>query len=151
MTFLSVVEFTEPVLGIAFSFGFALLLAFVCLRLLMGLMTRQQYNVDHNVINDPGHSRSILWLGAAVAGADAESERSPGAGTDALPNSDGGGSATGVPYLLPAAAPVNRFARNSKLNLTSSSRVVELPRLAPERVEQVGLRDGWGGHDGDAA
>ena len=33
------------VLGLAFSFGCALLLAFACLRFLLGLMTRQQYNV----------------------------------------------------------------------------------------------------------
>ena len=57
MMFLGVLgDFTEAVLGLAFSFGCALLLAFVCLRFLLGLMTRQQYNVPHNVINDPSHS-----------------------------------------------------------------------------------------------
>ena len=46
MTFLSALgEFAEAVLGLAVSLGCALLLAFACLRFLMGLMTRRQYNV----------------------------------------------------------------------------------------------------------
>ena len=131
MTFLSVVEFTEPVLGIAFGFGFALLLAFVCLRFLLGLMTRQQYNVTHghNVINDPSHSRSILWLGAAVAGPDAGS------------GNDGGSVAIGGPYIVPAAAPLNRFARDSKPDGAFGGRLVELPQFAAERVTQSGSGD----------
>ena len=49
MAFLSALgEFAEAVLGLAVSLGCALLLAFACLRFLMGLMTRQQYNVTHD-------------------------------------------------------------------------------------------------------
>jgi hypothetical protein len=98
-------DFPEMVLGLAFSLGCALLLAFLCLRLLLNLMTRQQYNVAHNVINDPSHTRSIIWLGVAVAGASG-----PDAGiADGLDS-----SAAGSPYLLPAPAPRNGFARLSK-------------------------------------
>ena len=35
------------VLGLAFSLGCALLLGFVCLRFLVGLMTRQQFQCGH--------------------------------------------------------------------------------------------------------
>ena len=63
--FLSVLgDFTEAALVLAFSFGCALVLAFVCLRILVGLMTRQQYNVtvDRNSNHAPGHVRSIHWF-----------------------------------------------------------------------------------------
>ena len=131
MMFLSVLgDFSEAVLGLAFSFGCALLLAFVCLRFLLGLMTRQQVNVTHNVINDPSHSRSILWLGTAVAGTE----------------HDGRSSATGGPYIVPAAAPSSRFARDAKPDAVIGGRVVELPQLVAERVAQGGFGD-----HGDAA
>lgn len=131
MMFLSVLgDFSEAVLGLAFSFGCALLLAFVCLRFLLGLMTRQQVNVTHNVINDPSHSRSIIWLGAAVAGTE----------------HDGRSDATGGPYIVHAASPRNRFGGISKLDIASSGRVVELPQLVSGRIAQVGCGD-----DGDAA
>jgi hypothetical protein len=54
MTFLSALgEFLEAVLGLAVSLGCALLLAFLCLRFLVGLMTRQQFRVT----DDPSHVR----------------------------------------------------------------------------------------------
>lgn len=135
MMFLGVLgDFTEAVLGLAFSFGCALLLAFVCLRFLLGLMTRQQYNVPHNVINDPSHSRSILWLGTAVAGTDSGTEH------------DGRSGATGGPYIVPAAAPSNRFARDAKPDAVTGGRVVELPHFVAGRVAQGGRGD-----NGDAA
>ena len=142
MTFLSGLgDFGETVLGLAFSFGCALLMAFVCLRFLVGLMTRQQYNVTDapNLTNDPSHVRSILWLGAAVASAD------PGTGDN------GGSVATSGPYILPAAAPNNSFARIAKPDDASGGRLVEIPHFAAERVAQIGHRDGWVGDTGDAA
>ena len=136
MMFLSVLgDFTEAVLGLAFSFGCALLLAFVCLRFLLGLMTRQQYNVTDN--DDPSHVRSILWLGATVG----RSNPGPDGTSDDLAS-----GATGGSYILPAAAPRSRFAGISKLDLVSSGRVVELPQLVSGRIAQVGCGD-----DGDAA
>ena len=131
MMFLSVLgDFSEAVLGLAFSFGCALLLAFVCLRFLLGLMTRQQVHVTHNVINDPSHSRSIIWLGTAVAGTE----------------HDGRGGATSGPYIVPASAPSNRFTRDAKPDAVTGGRVVELPQLVAERVAQGGFGD-----HGDAA
>lgn len=44
MTLLSALgEFPEAVLGLTFGLGCALALGFLCLRILVGLMTRQQY------------------------------------------------------------------------------------------------------------
>ena len=146
MTFLSALgEFPEMVLGLAFSLGCALLLGFVCLKLLVGLITRQQYNVtiDPNLTNDPSHVRSILWLGAAVAGTGG----SPAAG----PDNAGGSSAAGSPYLVPVAAAREHFARDSKLSIKSSARLVELPQAVAGRVAQGGRGDGWSGDSGDAA
>ena len=137
MMFLGVLgDFTEAVLGLAFSFGCALLLAFVCLRFLLGLMTRQQYNVTEK--DDPGRVRSLLWLGAAVD----RSNPGPNAG----PGHELGGGATGGPYLLPAAAPLNGFARIAKPDAAPGGRVVELPRFVAGRVAQGGRGD-----NGDAA
>ena len=130
-------EFPEMVLGLAFGFGCALLLGFGCLRLLLALMTRQQVSVTHNGINEPSHVRSILWLGAAVS----RFHRGSIAGS----KSDRDRGATGIPFHLPAASPRNRFARNAKLNIASTGRVVELPQLAAESVASGGSGDRWGG------
>ncbi len=109
MTMLSALGgFAEMVLGLAFSLGCALLLGFACLRLLLSLMTRQQLRVahDHNGISAPTDVGSLLWLGAAVAGASGSADTPTGDGSDS--------GATGSPYLLPAAAPRNRFRSNCK-------------------------------------
>ncbi len=66
-------EFSQAVLGLTFGFGCALLLAFVCLKLLLGLMNRQSPQV---------------------------------------PDTDSGPSHAG-PYLLPAPASSNSFARST--------------------------------------
>ena len=141
MTFVSALgELPEMVLGLAFSFGCALLLGFISLRLLLGLMTRQQYNLTHghhglhNGINDPSHSRSLLLLSTAVAGTNT--------GTDI----DGNSSTTGSPCLVPAAAPLNSVARDAKSDAGPGARVVEIPRLAAGPVASFGAGDG-----GDAA
>ena len=144
MTFLSALGgFPEMLLGFAFSLGCALLLAFACLRLLVGLITRQQYSVADNVIadnvmNDPSHTGSIIWLGAAVAGG----------GSDAGPVDDFNSGAIGSPYLLPAAAPRNRFTRIAKPDGNAGGAVVELPQVIAGRAAQGGRGDGW---SGDAA
>jgi hypothetical protein len=137
MTFLSALgEFPEMVLGFAFSLGCALLLGFVTLRLLLGLMTRQQFPVadHHNEMNDPGHARSILWLGAAVAGAS-------GGTADRLDSGAIGGS-----YLVPAATPGSRFIRDSESDADTAGAVVQLPHAFAGRIAQGGL--GNNGDDG---
>jgi hypothetical protein len=146
MTFLSALGgFPEMVLGFAFSLGCALLLAFACLRLLVSLITRQQFDVADNaiadnVINDPSHTGSIIWLGAAVAGGNG--------GSDAGPVNEFSSGAIGSPYLLPAAAPRNRFTRIAKPDANTGGAVVELPQVVAGRVAQGGRGDGW---SGDAA
>ena len=142
MTFLSGFgEFLEMLLGLALSLGCALLLGYFCLRFLLGFMTRQQAAVilnhaapDHNgLVDDPGHARSLLLLGAAV-------------GVATAPAADSAGGTTGGPYLLPAAAPGNRFARVSEPDGDHSSRVVEIPVPVAGRVAPA-----WGGDGNDAA
>ncbi len=105
-------DFPEMVLGLAFSLACALLLAFLCLRLLLSLMTRQQYNVArniiaHNVINDPSHTGSIIWLGVAVAGASA-------AGPDAGPGDGLNSSAARQPVSPPCCRAAQRFRSTFK-------------------------------------
>jgi len=138
MTFLAAFgEFLEMALGLALSLGCALLLGYLCLRFLLSLMTRQQVAVtpDHNVVvDDPGHARSLLLLGAAV-----------GVAVGAR-DADLSGGPTGGPYLLPAAAPFNRFVRASEPDGGSSSRVVELPVTVAGRVAPA-----WSGDGDDAA
>lgn len=54
-------ELPEAVLGLTFGMGCALGLGFLCLRVLVGFVTR-----DGNGLTDPTHSGSIVLLGAAV-------------------------------------------------------------------------------------
>jgi hypothetical protein len=150
MTFLNALgDFPEMVLGLAFSLACALLLGFVSLKFLVGLMTRQQYNVtiDPNLDNDPSHVNSILWLGAAIGSSNSPTASTIPATTDHNADSD----ATGGPYLLPAAAPRNRFARNAKPDAAAGGRVVELPQSVAGRIAQGGFGDGWSGRSGDVA
>jgi hypothetical protein len=143
-------EFPEMVLGLAFSFGCALLLAFLCLRFLVGLMTRQQYSGphDHNVMDDARQVRSIVWLGAAVAGANnGPAVSTDVARTDAVRTEhDRRSGSTGGPYILPAAAPRNRFTRIAEPDAAPNGRLVEISRSIEGRVAQAGLGD-----SGDAA
>ena len=146
MTFLSALGgFPEMLLGLAFSLGCALLLAFVCLRSLLGFMTRQQHRAPqvHNEVNDPSHVQSILWLGAAVA--------SPSNAPAAIPdssraNNDGRGVPIGGPYILPVAEASAHFARSAEPDAAFAGRVVELPQVVAGRAAQIGYLDG-----GDAA
>ena len=117
-------EFPEAVLGLAFSLACALLLAFVCLKFLVGLLTREQYNV----IDAPRRVRAIVWDGVG----DRATNRGGGHG-------DGG--ATGVPYLLPAAAPRNRFARAAKSIGAAARGMVKLSQPVRSRITEGGRRD----------
>lgn len=126
LTFLG--EFPQVVLALAFSFACALIMAFACLRIVVRLVTREQYNVT----DAPRRVSAILWNADAAARAGAI---------------DGGSSrATGGPYLLPAAEPHNRFARIPKSDGTPASRVIQLP----SRVAG-GVAEGECGNDGGGA
>jgi hypothetical protein len=135
MTFLSALgDLPEMLLGLAFSLGCALLLGFACLRLFMNLMTHHASR-DHNGISDRPQVDSLLLLNAAVG----MSNSGPGARTGERPDAGSGmgdNGATGVAYRVPAAAPRNRFDRETELSAVSASRVVEIPLAIPGRVAQ---------------
>jgi hypothetical protein len=113
-------EFPQVALALAFSFACALLLAFGCLRMVVRLVTREQYNVT----DAPRRVSAIVWNAAG------------GPCRGAI---DGGSSgATGGPYLLPAAAPRNRFARVPKPDGGGAGRVIQLPSRASGRIAEAG-------------
>ena len=150
MTFLTALgEFPEMVLGLASSLGCALLLGFVCLRFLVGLMTRQQLQAANghngmtgqNAIDDAGQVSSILRLGAAMGVTDNSSTVTVRSSDD-----DGRSNSIGGPYLIPAAAARQRFARSAESECFVSRRVVELPQPVAGSVAQSGC-----GLGGDAA
>ena len=125
LTFLG--EFPQVALALGFSFACALVMAFAFLRIVVRLVTREQYNVT----DAPRRVSAIVWNadGAARAGA-----------------IDGGsGSATGGPYLLPAAAPRNRFARIRKSDGAAAGRIIHLPGRAA-----AGVAEGGRGNSGGA-
>ena len=118
-------DFPQVAFTLALSFAGALALAFVLLQLVVKLVTREQYNVT----DEPRRIRAIVLVDPAVSG---------GGAIDA-----GGGSATGGAYLLPAAAPRNRFARLPKPDAASAGRVLQLSQRAGAGAAQSGT----GGHD----
>lgn len=125
LTFLG--EFPQVALALAFSFACALIMAFACLRIVVRLVTREQYNVT----DAPRRVSAIVWNadGAARAGA-----------------IDGGcGRATGGPYLLAAAAPHNRFARIPKSDGAPTGRVIQLPSRISRGAAESGRGDDSGG------
>ena len=127
-------DFTEAALGLAFSLGCALLLAFLCLRTLVGLMTRQQFCGPDNM-ELMLRARFALFFGSALLLA-----RSPDAGID----SSGAAAqlAARTSSLLPRRATVSLELQN--LTLLPSGGVVELPQPVAGRIAQGGLGDGWG-------
>ena len=125
LTFLG--EFPQVALALAFSFACALLVAFACLRIVVRLVTREQYNVT----DAPRRVSAIVWHAA---------------GSDCTSAIDGGsGHATGGPYLLPAAAPRNRFARVPKPDGARAGRVIQLPSRAPGGTAEDGCGNDNGG------
>ena len=94
-------QFPQVALALAFSFGCALAMAFVCLRIVVSWVTREQYNVT----DAPRRVSVVVYHGHDIAGASA---------IDAPIDSavDGGsGVATGGPYLLPPRGAQHGFAR----------------------------------------
>ena len=122
-------EFPQVALALAFSFACALVMGFVFLRIVVRLVTREQYNVT----DAPRRVSAIVWN---TDGRD---------GTSATDG--GGGDATRGPYLLPAAAPRNRFARIPKPDGARAGRVIQLPSRAPAGTAE----DRRGDNDGGAA
>ena len=119
-------DFPQVAFTLALSFVCALALAFALLQFVVKLVTREQYNVT----DEPRRVRAIVFVDPALSG---------GGAVDA-----GSRGATGGPYLLPAAAPLNRFARLPKSDRASTGRVVQLPQRAGAGAAQGGT---GGGHD----
>lgn len=143
-------EFPQTVLALIFSFGCALALAFICLDAVLRLVTREKYNVTdaaHNVNDDPRRIRAVVWHGDGTI-ANGANHGTSGASNDAT---IGGasharrGGAARRPYLLPAAAPRNRFARISESDGAPSGGILELPVRAGTGVEKSGDRNSWNG------
>src|SRR5258708_19170403 len=126
MNFTLLGNFPQVAFILALSFACALVLAFVLLQFVVKLVTRQQYNVT----DEPRRIRAIVLAGPGLSG---------GGAIDA-----GRGGATGGPYLLPAAAPRNRFARLPKPDAASTARVIQLSQRVGAGAAQS--RTG-GGHD----
>jgi|SRR5580704_4028080 len=121
-------DFPVAALGLICSLSCALVLAFVALRFVIGLVTRDQYNVT----DDSRRVRAIVWMG----------QRGNRAGTEPA----GSRSANGGPYLLAAAAPPNRFARIAKPVIHDPRRFIHLRQSSGGATAQIGPSD-----DGHAA
>ena len=119
--------FPQVALALALAFAFALAIGFVLLRLILGLVTREQYNVT-----DAPQSTPVLVV-------------SDGARANPGSAGRGSGGATGGPCLLPAAAPRNRFIRAPKYFIVARRPVLEFPQRVGGRLEEIGDRDRCGG------
>lgn len=117
LTFLG--DFPQVALALAFSFACALAMGFVFLRIVVRLVTREQYNVT----DAPRRVSAVVW------------------NADASANNGYGRDAASGPDLLPAAAPRNRFARIPKSDGTSAGRVVQLPGRSAAGTEENGSGD----------
>jgi len=116
-------DFPVAALGLVCSLGCALILAFAALRFVIGLVTREQYNVT----DDSRRVRAIVWMGHRSDRASAEPSGSRGS--------------TGGPYLLAAAAPPNRFARTAKPVIQDARKLIQLPQDSGRRAAQIGPTD----------
>ena len=123
------IEVSQLALALAFGFGCAAALGFIILRTIIGYVTREQYNVS----DAPRRIRAIVLV---------RSKR-----LDERANRSRNGEPNGSPYLLPAAAPPNRFARIAESDDAPDGRVVELPKSFAGRTAQDGRGDGWGGNN----
>jgi len=117
-------DFPQVALALAFSLGCALLGAFLFLRVVVSLVTREQYNVT----DAPRRVRALVWMGHGGNRSNVMDGRSS--------------DATGGSYLLAAAAPHNRFARIPKLDDDGAGRFGELAQRAGRRIEESGTGDG---------
>src|SRR5260370_30344892 len=117
-------SFPQVAFILTLSFACALVLAFVLLRFIVKLITREQYNVT----DEPRRIRAIVMAAPALSG---------GGAIDA-----GRSGATSGPYLLPAAAPRNRFARLPKPDAAATAGIIQLSQRAGAGTAQGGTGGG---------
>ena len=125
LTFLG--EFPQVALALTFSFACALIMAFACLRIVVRLVTREQYNVTDARQTAPDVAVSALSV---------------------LRNSSddsGNRGANRGPYLLPAASPRNCFLRFQKSLDGLRGRLLRFPKRSRERNEEDRNRNSWNG------
>src|SRR5260370_41609831 len=111
-------SFPQVAFILTLSFACALVLAFVLLRFIVKLITREQYNVT----DEPRRIRAIVMAAPALSG---------GGAIDA-----GRSGATSGPYLLPPAA-ASRFGSRAKPFPGASAGRRDRPLGAPRRPAPV--------------
>ena len=120
-------EFPQVAIALTIAFTCALGIAFMVLWMVLGLITREQYNVTDAPQAAP--DRLVPDLAVLRNGSD-----------------DGGNRpSSGGPYLLPAASPRNRFVRVPKSLNAVRGRILRFSKRAGSRNEEDWNRDP-GGH-----
>jgi hypothetical protein len=125
LTFLG--EFPQVAIALAFAFACAIGVAFMLLWMVLGWVTREQYNVTdapQTVAEVAVPSRAMLRNSTGDSG-----------------NRD----ANRGPYLLPAAAPRNRFVRIPKSLDGIRGRILRFPKRSGGGNEEKRNRNLWGG------
>ena len=120
-------EFPQVAIALAVAFACALGIAFMLLRMVMGLVTREQYNVTDAPEAAP--DLAVPALAMLRNGSDDSGNRGPGRG----------------PYLLPAASPRNRFIRLPKSLGLIRGRILRFPKRIGSRDEEDRNPDPWDG------
>ena len=125
LTFLG--EFPQVALALAFAFACAVGLAYAFLWIVLGWVTREQYNVTDA-------PRAVAHVGVPVLPILRRGSNDPG-----------GRGANRGPYLLPAAAPRNRFVRFPKSLVDLRGRLLRFPKRSGGGIEAERNRDTWDG------
>jgi hypothetical protein len=116
--------FPQVALALAFAFACALGMAFMLLWTILGLVTREQYNVTDAPQNRP--DLTVPALAFFSDSSDDPGHRVPSRGA----------------YVLPAASPNNRFIRFPKSLVCIRGRLLRFPKRSQIRIEENGHRDG---------
>jgi len=125
LTFLG--EFPQVALALTFAFACAIGMAFVLLWIVLGWVTREQYNVT-----DARQTASDVAVSALSVLRNSS-------------NDSGNRGANRGPYLLPAASPRNRFVRFQKSLDGIRGRLLRFPKRSGDGNEEGRNRNSWDG------
>jgi hypothetical protein len=125
LTFLG--DFPQVALALAFAFACAIGIAYALLWIVLGWVTREQYNVTDA---PQAVASAVVPVVPMLRGSASDS---------------GDRGAKRGMYLLPAAAPRNRFVRFPKSLDGIRGRILRFPNHSGERVEEIGNRNSWDG------
>jgi hypothetical protein len=126
-TFTFLGEFPQVAIALTFAFACAIGMAFMLLWIVLGWVTREQYNVTDAPQAAPGVAVSALAM--LRNSSDDYGDRGAGRG----------------PYLLPAASPRNRFIRLPKSIGSLRGRILRFPKRAGSGNEEERNRNPWDG------